>query len=74
MTPEAATAQGLAESAYATYNMGLFFDDKENTRQPKRGGRRRGGGWLCCVSGNPQGTAQRLQAPRNSHVISPSGL
>ena len=34
MTPEAATAQGLAESAYATYNMGLFFDDKDFIHQP----------------------------------------
>jgi autotransporter strand-loop-strand O-heptosyltransferase len=34
VTPDAVTAQGLAEAAYATYNLGLFFNDVECEHQP----------------------------------------
>lgn len=34
MTPEEATANGLAGHVYATYRLGLFFDDAEHVMQP----------------------------------------
>jgi len=63
-TPEQAAEQGLAERAYATYCLGLFFDDADCVHQPsdfRLVGLHRTAGYILGV--DPSETAPRLGLP-----------
>jgi autotransporter strand-loop-strand O-heptosyltransferase len=70
VTHEEAAEQKLAETAYATYRLGLFFDDAQNTFQPtdfRHVGLHRTAGYILGV--DPAEEAPRLALPDESPPI-----
>ncbi len=70
VTHEELAAQKLAEAAYATYCLGLFFDDKDNIFQPtdfRHVGLHRTAGYILGV--DPTEQAPRLVLPDESRPI-----
>jgi autotransporter strand-loop-strand O-heptosyltransferase len=70
VTHEELIAEKLADKAYATYCLGLFFDDKENVWQPtdfRHVGLHRTAGYILGV--DPEEEAPRLALPDESRPI-----
>jgi autotransporter strand-loop-strand O-heptosyltransferase len=70
VTHEEMFSRGLAERFYATYSMGLFFEDKENNWQPtdfRHVGLHRTAGYILGV--DPAETPPRLVLPDESRPI-----
>jgi autotransporter strand-loop-strand O-heptosyltransferase len=70
VTHEEVVEQKLAETAYATYCLGLFFDDAQNTFQPtdfRHVGLHRTAGYILGV--DPTEEAPRLALPDESRPI-----
>ncbi len=70
VTHEALVERKLSESFYATYSMGLFFDDKENTWQPtdfRLVGLHRTAGYILGV--DPAETPPRLSISDDTRPI-----
>ncbi|GBR55399.1 autotransporter strand-loop-strand O-heptosyltransferase [Gluconobacter sphaericus] len=70
VTPEEAEEHKLIERAYATYCLGLFFDDKDNNQQPtdfRFVGLHRTAGYILGV--NPAEEAAQLVLPDSSRPI-----
>jgi autotransporter strand-loop-strand O-heptosyltransferase len=70
LTHEATTDQVLPDTAYATYSLGLFFDDVECVNQPtdfRHVGLHRTAGYLLGV--DPAETPPRLALPDDSRPI-----
>ena len=60
------TEQGIAEQAYATYSIGLFFDDKDNIHQPtdfRLVGLHRTAGYILGVDPNEAPAAIAFEDP-----------
>jgi autotransporter strand-loop-strand O-heptosyltransferase len=70
VTHEEMVEQKLTERVYATYSMGLFFDDKDNVWQPtdfRHVGLHRTAGYILGV--DPAETPPRISLPDNSRPI-----
>jgi len=70
VTHEEMVAEDLASRAYATYSLGLFFDDKDNIQQPtdfRHVGLHRTAGYILGV--DPAEEAPRLALPDESRPI-----
>ena len=70
VTHEEVVEQGLAARCYATYSIGLFFDDAENVWQPtdfRQVGLHRTAGYILGV--DPEETAPRVSFPDDGRPI-----